>query len=143
MNLSSLRILKAVAKSGELPLSDAVRIAKSARGDHRDQYPLAMLIEEEYLGLTITHEPPQGAEKMREFSLAVTLHIETLPKGADGSVEYRGVRSSGSIDPEWKCVFLKAKGSLFLADRVEKRTERLFAILVAVVSAALAAWFAS
>jgi len=143
MNGSSLRILKAVAKHGELPLDDAVSLAARVHGDHRDQYPLAMLIEEEYLGMTITHEPPRGAEKMREFDLAIALHIETLPTSSDGSVEYRGVRSTGRIDPDWKRVFLKAKGALYLAEQTEKRTDRLFTILIAVFSASLAALLAS
>jgi hypothetical protein len=140
MNQSSLRILKAVAKNGELSLDDAIALSSRAHNDHRDQYPLAMLIEEEYLGITISHEPPVGAEKMREFSLAITLHMETLRNTADGSVEYRGVRSTGLINADWRRVFLKAKGSLYLADRGEKRTERLFTIFIAVLSAFLAAW---
>jgi len=121
MNRLSLKILNAVAKHGELPLDVAVSLAGRAHGDHRDQYPLAMLIEEEYLGMTITHEPPAGAEKMKEFNLAITLHLETIPRAADGSVEYHGVRMTGRIDPDWKRVFLKAKGSLYLEERTEKR----------------------
>jgi len=141
MNRSALKILRAVAKHGELPVDDVVRIGSRVYGDHRDQYPLAMLIEEEYLGLTITQIPKDGAEGMREFSLAITLHMDSLPKAADGSVEYHGVRMTSSIDPNWRRVFLKARGSLYLTEREEKRTERLFVILVAVISACLATWF--
>jgi hypothetical protein len=99
------------------------------------------LIEEGYLGMTITHTPPRGMETMREFDLAIHFHMNSLPRGADGTIEYQGIRLSGEIARESKRLFLKAKGSLYLIERTEKRIERLFTVLVAVISASLATLF--
>jgi len=143
MNSAALRILKSVAKHGDMAIEDVVRLAPRRHLDHRDQYPLAALVEEEYLGLTITCPAPEGGEKMREFNLAISMHLESLPRSVDGKAEYRGVELSGNISRDWKRVYLKAKGWLYLAERTEKRTERLFTIMIAVLSAGIAAWFAS
>jgi hypothetical protein len=65
----------------------------------------------------------------------------TLPKGPDGTVTYLQIRSSGNADPKGESVFLKAKGALYLEEIDAKRRERLFTIIVAILSAYLAAWF--
>ena len=100
-----------------------------SNGDHRDQYALALLIENEYLGITISHSPPVGFEKMREFALATTLHMFCLPKDANGVVCYNGIRSSGSIDPNNEKVFLKAKGALYLDEYSQKFWDRLWSFI--------------
>lgn len=100
MNRVALKILKTVAKQREVSLAAAIRMTKPKHKNHLDQYPLAILLEEGYLGVTITHAPATGAEEMREFSLATTLHMFSLPKNANGETSYCGVESSGSIDPE-------------------------------------------
>src|ERR1039457_4778964 len=112
MNGIALTILKKVSMSGEVSLAAALRMTKPRHGNHLDQYPLAILIEDGYLGVTINYTPPVGAENMREFSLAKTLHMFTLPKGVNNLVNYSGIISSGSIMPETEFVFLKAKGAL-------------------------------
>jgi hypothetical protein len=90
MNGIAVRILKEVAKSGEVSLADAIRLARPGHKDHGDQYPLALLLEKGYLGMTLNHRPPAGVEKMREFSLATTLHRTclSLPKNEHGDVHY-------------------------------------------------------
>src|SRR6266699_6972963 len=97
MNGVALHILKKVAKRGELSLSDALRLAKRKHKSHLDQYPLALLLEEGYLGITLNHTPPQGAETMREFTLATTLHMFTLSKNQEGKTHYLGITSSGGV----------------------------------------------
>lgn len=145
MNSSALRILRKVARDGDMSLADAIALADSTHGDHRDQYPLAMLLEGEYLGMTITHTPPTGAEKMREYSIATTLHMFRIQKRGDGSVEYRGIVSTGSIEPKQERVFLKAKGALYLGEARQKRRDRLASfivgVLVAVTTLAIKTWF--
>lgn len=130
MNSTAQRILKRVAQHGDVSLAEAIALAPAKYRDHRDQYPLAMLIESEYLGLTINHSPPQGAEKMREYTLATTLHLFSLPKKEDGSTEYRGIISRGSLDPMHERVFLKAKGALYRGEAVQKRKDRLYSFIV-------------
>lgn len=130
MNDVALYILKKVAKRGEVSVATAVRMAKPRHGDHLDQYPLALLLEDGYLGVTFNHTPPTGAEAMREFSLATTLHMFTLPKDASGAVEYLGIRSSGNLDAENACVFLKAKGALYLDEVRQKFRDRLWSFVL-------------
>jgi hypothetical protein len=105
-------------------------MAPSRHKNHLDQYPLALLLEDGYLGVTVNYTPPPGAEEMREFALAKTLHMFTLPKGADGVVHYSGIRSSGSMDPEKQSVFLKAKGGLYLEEQAQKFWDRIWSFVL-------------
>ena len=58
---------------------------------------------------------------MREFALAITLHMYLLPSDAGGGVTYLGIRSSGGIDPKNERVFLTAKGALYMDEFWQKR----------------------
>lgn len=144
MNGIAVRLLKEVAKSGEVSLADAIRLARPKHKDHRDQYPLALLLEEGYLGMTVNHSPPPGVEKMREFSLATTLHMFSLPKNAHGDVEYLGIISTGGLDPKNERVFLRAKGALYLDERMQKRLDRVWffalGLLAGVLTSIASAW---
>jgi hypothetical protein len=144
MNSIALRILKRVAKSGEVSLADAIRLARPHHKDHRDQYPLALLLEEGYLGMTVNHSPPAGAEKMREFSLATTLHMFTVPKNEHGDVRYLGIVSTGGIEPKNESVFLRAKGALYLDERRQKRLDRawffVLGLMAGVLTSITSAW---
>jgi hypothetical protein len=143
MNGIALKILKKVSMSGEVSLAAVLRMAKPRHRNHLDQYPLALLLEAGYLGATINHTPPAGAEEMREFSLAITLYMFALPKDDKGIVNYLGIKSSGSIDLEKERVFLKAKGSLYLDELKQKFWDRMWSfvlgfsagLLVAIASA--------
>ena len=143
MHGDSRRILKAVAKRGELSLAEAIRLASSRHNNHRDQYPLALLIEGGYVGMTLNHTPPNGAEDMREFSLATMLHMYRLPKNDQGDTHYEGIRSSGSVDPRNERVFMKAKGALYLDAESEKRRDRLYALLIGFSAGFLSAFLSS
>jgi len=122
--------LKTVARRGEVSLAAAIRIAPTRHGDHSDQYPLTLLLENGYLGLSFNYTPPPGAEEMREFCLARTLHMFTLPKDADGATHYLEIRTSGSMDPEKERVFLKAKGSLYLGEQTQKFWDRFWSFVL-------------
>jgi hypothetical protein len=144
MDAIALRILKTVARRGEVSLAAAVRMASGRHKDHLDQYPLALLLEDGYLGATITNTPPKGAEEMREFSLATTLHMFSLAKDATGAVEYLGIRSVGTIDPEKGRVFLRAKGALYLDEHSRRIRDRLWSFVLGfgggVLAAIVTAW---
>jgi hypothetical protein len=137
MNATALRILKKVAKSVEVSLADAVRLAPPHHKDHRDQYPLALLLEEGYLGMTVNHNPPTGTERMREFTVATTLHMFSIPKDERGDVEYHGISSTGSLDPKNESVFLRAKGALYLDERRQKRSDRIWSLALALTAGVL------
>jgi hypothetical protein len=126
MKGSALRILREVGKFGEVSLAAAIRLGQRHRMSHLEQYPLALLLEDGYLGMTINHSPPAGAEGMREFSLATTLHMFSLPKNERGEVHYLGIISKGGIDPEKERVFLKAKGALYLDERRQELWDRFW-----------------
>ena len=130
MDILALHILKAVAKRGEVSLATAIRMARPRHKDHLDQYPLALLLEDGYLGTTIKNTPPDGAEEMREFSLATTLHMFSLRKDASGAVEYLGIRSTGDIDPRRARVFLRAKGALYLDEHRRRIWDRFWSFVL-------------
>jgi hypothetical protein len=137
-------ILKELRATGEISLERAVGLATKRHGNHIDQYPLALLIEEGYVGITINHTPADGTDRMREFSLATALHMFRLPKDENGERHYLGITSSGSIDPANERVFLKAKGSLYLDERRQKVRDRIYSFLLGflggVLAAVIAAW---
>src|SRR5437773_2998575 len=137
MNGRTLQILRKVAKRGEVSLATAIRLVKPRYGNHLDQYPLALLIEEGYLGMTIDHTPPPGAEAMREFSLATTLHMFTLPKNEHGEIHYLGIESTGSLDPATQHVFMKAKGALYLDEHRRKLRDRLWSFILGFIAGVL------
>ncbi|MGB0123667.1 MAG: hypothetical protein WA419_21485 [Silvibacterium sp.] len=105
-------------------------MAKHLHGNHIDQYPLALLLEDGYLGTTIERTPPTGAEEIREYWLATTLHMFTLPKGLNGVITYLGVKSSGSLEPEKERVFLRAKGVLYIDEHRQKMWDRLWSFVL-------------
>lgn len=142
MNDISIKILREVAKTGELPLADALKFGAGRFGDHRDQYSLAMLVQDEYVGVTVSRKDPPDTELMREFNLAIFLHTFALPKDKDGVIVYShptvgSIKSIGNLSAVRERVFLKAKGALYLDDIVEKRKERWFVWAVAIVAAAV------
>ena len=149
MNRHAFQILGSVARHGEIPLDEAIRMSHRKGGNHRNQYSLALLLEEHYLGMTINYAPPEGFDRMREFALAMTLHMYLLPADADGVVTYQGIRSSGGLDPGKERVFLTAKGALYMDEFWQKRWDRVWSaavgfttgILVAVCAAWLKAHF--
>ncbi len=147
MKGSALGILREVEKFGEVSLAAAIRLGKPCHRSHLDQYPLALLLEDGYLGMTINYNPPSGAGAMQEFSLATTLHMLSIPKNERGEVHYLGIISTGSIDPEKERVFLRAKGALYLDERRQKWWDRLwFFVLgfcVGVVAPIASAWLRS
>jgi hypothetical protein len=144
MDVVALHILKAVAERGEISLAAAIRMARSRHKDHLDQYPLALLLEDGYLGATIKNTPPDGAEEMREFSLATTLHMFSLGKDASGAVDYLGIRSTGTINPEKERVFLRAKGALYLDEHNRRIRDRFWSFVLGfgggVLAAIVTAW---
>lgn len=139
------KILKTVAKKGEITLETALALADGKINDHRRQYPLALLIQEGYLGLTFHPDTSNGEHRMPEFSYATLFHMFTLPQDENGVVTYLGMSSSGGIKPENEIVFITAKGALYRQERAEKVRERLYSLIVAVsvgiIVASVSAWF--
>ncbi|SEN97423.1 hypothetical protein SAMN05216227_103611 [Pseudorhodobacter antarcticus] len=125
-------ILKAVAKDGELSVEEAISRLSTNENSHTDLYPLSLLIEEGFLGLTFTPGQILGAERMREYSLAITLHMLRLPKNENGIVEYNGITSEGSLNAKDEKVFIKAKGQLHLDEYARKWEERAVYVLLGV-----------
>jgi hypothetical protein len=139
MNQSALRILGRVARRGEMPLYEVIRMSHKSGGDHRNQYPLALILEEHYLGMTINYAPPEGFDRMREFALAITLHMYMLPADSSGIVSYQGVRSSGGLDPQKERVFLTAKGALYIDEYWQKRWDRVWSVALGFTTGILVA----
>jgi len=147
MDRKTKKILQTVAEKGEISLRNAIQIGTGQHNNHLDQYPLALLLEGGYLGMTVGHTPPQGADEMREFSLATSLHIFHLPRKEDGNRHYMGIISAGSIDPKNERCFLKAKGALYLAEENKRRADRIYSLIIGCIlgflTAVLTAWLES
>ena len=149
MNRNALQILARVSRQGEVSLDEAIRMGHKRVGDHRNQYPLALLLEDHYLGMTINYIPPEGFDRVRVFALAITLHMYLVPADASGVISYQGVQTSGALDPKKERVFLTAKGALYMDEFRQKRWDRVWSvalgfttgILVAVCAAWLKAHF--
>lgn len=138
------KILKEVSKTGEISLDIALSMSNGKTQSHTDQYPLAMLLEEDYLGISIDNKPPKNIERMRELDTAIFLHMFTLPKNKDGEIHYMDIISRGGIVPNNERVFLKAKGALYLDEQRGKFRERLYSfvtgILVGIIVTGYSAW---
>jgi hypothetical protein len=147
MNRNALRILARVAKEAEVSLDDAIRMGHKRGDDHRNQYPLALLLEEHYLGMTISYTPPDGFDLMREFALAITLHMYLLPADTGGVVSYLGIRTARMLEPKKERVFLTAKGALYFDEYRQKRLDRLWSVALGFATGLLvaicAAWIKS
>lgn len=137
------KILKAVEKEGEITLADALSLADSNVSDHKRQYPLALLLQEGYVGATVHGDTAMNSP---EFHNARFLHMLTLPKDENGCVHYMGIRSSGGLAPHQDRVFITAKGMLYREQQSAKVKERLYSFIVAVsvgiLVAAVSAWLA-
>ncbi len=138
MKPNGLYILARLAKRGEVSLDEAIRIAHRSGGDPRNQYPLALLLEAHSLGMTL-YTPPEGPELMREYALAITLHMYLLPPEADGITRYLGVTTSGALDPKRERVFLTAKGALYLDEFHQKRRDRIWSVVLGFATGLLVA----
>lgn len=138
------RILVEVGKQGEIPLATAIRMAGKRHGNHIDQYPLALLIEQGYVGLSINAPPPQNGEEMCELFMAINLHAWSLPTNKSGDVEYNGIIYHGQFDTKVERIFLKAKGALYLDEIFQKRKDRIITfvlgLVTGVIGASVSAW---
>ena len=139
----AVKILRKTAKSGEISMDEALKMCGTKNKSHLDQYPLALLIEENYLGRSKTYQTPEGFGRMRELYLAIDLHMYTLPKNEMGERHYMGSISTGDIDPTEERVFIKAKGALYLDEQRAKFKERLYSFVFAVLVGLIVACFSA
>ncbi len=140
MRKYSNRLLRKLSKTGEVPLREAIRYCNPNPKGPDDLYPLALLIEAGYVGITFDYNPPNGAEEMREFALARTLFMDLLPRDNLGEAKYEGITISGAKFHETEKVFMKAKGFLYLVEVSARRNERIISFVLGIVSALLAIW---
>ena len=121
----------------------ALRMTDGKTQSHVDQYPLAMLLEENYLGISIDSQLPKNMERMRELDTAISLYMFTLPKNNEGEVQYMGITSRGGIDPKNERVFLKAKGALYLDEQRSKFRERLYSFVIGILVGCIVVGFSA
>ncbi|MGA5718162.1 hypothetical protein ACPCWF_05955 [Pseudomonas atacamensis] len=80
MNRSLRKILKRVYDANCLPASDVVSLIEIRTGDHRDFYPLAALVEANYLAFT--GGQPKAGEQFRNSLLAQTFQCYRQGRGS-------------------------------------------------------------
>ena len=129
MDSSALKLLRTISNEIELPLKESVELSGCISKGHKIQYPLAMLIESGYLGMTVSFPTLEGAEKMPEFMGAIFLHINRLEKNENGTIEYNGITSSGSSFDDEK-IFIRTKGLLYLDEIRQKKSDRIINFLI-------------
>lgn len=134
MNSKSLKILKHVAKHGEISLKEAISLPSKKPSSHKEQYPLALLISDEFIGMSVPFPAMEGTEKMPELMGSIFLHMNRLEKDKNENVVYEGITQSGSNFDQEK-VFIRAKGALYLDELRQKRNERIISFLVGFFSA--------
>ena len=102
--------------------------------DHLDYYAISSLIKSGYADLEMT----TGGRPIRELSemqLAIDLYMWVEGKGT--IFQYRGIASTGS-DFSTEKIFATAKAYLLFDEIKTKRTERLWAFSVGIVTAIVA-----
>lgn len=129
MKFISLKILKYVAKKGDVPLTKAINLCGKRTKNHKEQYPLALLISEEFLGITVPFPEIKNTEKMPEFMGAISLYMNRLERDDNGEVEYNGITLSGSSFDKER-VFIRAKGALYLDELNQKRRDLVISFLI-------------
>lgn len=137
MQSNSLKILKHVAKNGDITLKEAINLRGKKIKNHKEQYPLALLICEEFIGTTVPFPTMDGTEKMPEFMGTIFLHMNRLERDNNGNIKYKGITSSGCSFNE-ETVFIRAKGALYLDELKQKRIDRVISFALGF----LAAWVA-
>lgn len=75
---------------------------------------------------------------MREYTLALGLHMFGLKPDSSGQIKYNGATSQGTMAPQNERVFIKAKGLLYLSELHAKKVERITAFGIGFLTAFLA-----
>lgn len=128
MKPESLKILKYVAKHGEVTVGDVTNLSRKKPKHHREQYPFAVLISEEFIGISVNTEF-EGAENMPELTAAQLLHISRLEPDENNQTKYETITTTGNNLKNEK-VFIRAKGALYLDELKQKRNDRIISFLV-------------
>ena len=128
MKSESLKILKYVAKHGEVTVEDVTNLSKKEPKHHREQYPLAVLISEEFIGISVNTEF-EGTENMPELTAAQLLHISRLEPDEKNQTRYGTITTTGNSLKNEK-IFIRAKGALYLDELKQKRHDRIISFLI-------------
>jgi len=131
MESDSLTIVKRLAVEREMPLRDIATLLPKKTNDHRDYYVLASLITGGFIDVWLE----KSINKETEQEIALKLYVWVRGGGKD--FEYRGMRSSGG-DFGTVPFFATAKGYLALDELRAKRTERIWALSIAIGTALIA-----
>jgi hypothetical protein len=135
---SSRRILYFLAKTGEASIRNTVEAAGSKSKDHMAVYPLALLVEAGFLGLTFEPALTPGAEaKMREDGVARILHVLMIDPDDDGITRYEKIQSWGSMNADTERAYLKSGGYVYLIEIEKQKRERFLAFCIGLVTSSL------
>jgi hypothetical protein len=132
MDSASLTVIKRLARNRELKLREIAELLPKKTNDHRDYYILASLITGGYVDVWLEENP---VNKQNEQELAINLYMWVV--GGDKEIEYLRFRSSGG-DFGALPLFVTAKGYLALDELRRKRSERIWAFAVAILTALVA-----
>lgn len=139
MNKSLQILLKKIYDDNCMPASDVVRLVESRTGDHRDFYPLAALVEANYLGFT--GGQPKGDDQFRNSYLAQTFQCYRQGRGTQS---YMNVTMFDRPDNDEVYFYIGPKAVEFFESR-RSDTKKLLAsaclsFFAAVTVAIIAYW---
>jgi len=133
MNVT-LKILETLVGKGELTLEELVKLLPKKTNDHRDLYPLASLISLGYIEDDLM--TPIEEKKIENIHLiAYKLYAWST---ADDSAQYKNLSwISPNSKLKERAYAITGDGFLYLERELIRNSDRRFAFLLAILSAAL------
>lgn len=122
-----LRLLKALSVEGELTCGQASELIKKKSNDHRDYHPLAILFCAGYVNIdTKDSSKTFASQGIHQLSIFLYMMLSLGP-----GKPYLGQSVSGSgFDKE--ILYITAEGHFKLDELAQKRSERIWAILIGI-----------
>ncbi|WP_141400813.1 hypothetical protein [Pseudoxanthomonas wuyuanensis] len=142
---TATKILSTLSKRGEMTLEDLAKSLPRKFNDHRDFYPLASLLSQGYIedSHALLSDSSSAVRTLASKNQMISWRLYAM-SSAEQSASYKGHTWSvhgGSETLKGQMLALTGSGYLRLEESRVRRNDRLFAILLAVASAAIAAYF--
>ncbi|MBU0477783.1 hypothetical protein KKC91_04360 [bacterium] len=124
----SHKLLKELINKKELTLCQIFKILPKKYNDHRDIYPFASLITGGYIDSVMSHDG-KDIFNAKNKELAITLYTASFGKG---EFEYNGQKLVNDGDFNKQTFFCTAKANLYLEERRQKRSDRIWTLFIGI-----------
>lgn len=145
MSITATRILRVLSSSGDMTLEDLSRLLPRKFNDHRDFYPLASLlhqgfIEDPYASISDASNTMQILGSKAQLLSWKLYAMSTAEKTATYKGQTWSIHGGDELLRDQR-FSLTGAGYLYLEESKIRRNDRIFAGLLAIISAAIAAYF--